>query len=375
MSGAGPRERYARDTRIIETREEITLCFGAVGRSTPGDSEPVIDTATHVILTPPAAKRLSQVLMAALAHHESLYGVIDPPVPPRIKEPDATALAGVAGHSPGVDRLLRLVDGLGVYSALERSFKIFPGVILGDRVLVGFNTDALAGDDRAALLLGVCRDLGMPERFENIYRERLPESNVILFGYEGNETGGGTYKAYLEFSGLYITAATKDPDTPPSALLHLGFKWDVTDNRKAALARYTSHVGMSADEMLKRVAQRFYPSEATASYEIVRGIVLHAAGKMAPEDFLYLEVEEEGNPRRSYDINMYRAGFTLKDLYPWLREACRINGIGPQTFHRFYEPMAHRLFGHVSGGQDREGRDFLTFYYGVSGSTEPAEER
>jgi len=364
MSDTSPREIRAEDVRIVETREEIRLCFGA-GSPTAGQEEPVIDTAAQIILTPPAAKRLAQVLGQVLARHESLHG---PPAGPR-QQARPPLVPGTPSRSAappsGVDRLTRLVNGLGVFYKREYSFKVIPGAILGDRVLLGFNHKDLGGEEAAAPLLGVCRDLGMPERFQRIYQERLAEANIILFGYEGHDQGG-TWKAYLEFSGDYVTVAHK-PGQPASALLHLGFKWDAVDSGKAALARYSGYPELTVPEMLQRVRERFYPAGDPSSYEIVRGMVDRAAGEMPPDEILYLEVEEEGNPRRSYDINLYRAGLPLREFYSWLRETCRVKGIGPQTFHRFYEPMKDKIFGHVSGGQDREGRDFLTFYYGVAG--------
>lgn len=369
MNDFSPRELRARDIRIIETREEIKLYFGAGQPASNDDEQLVIDTASQIILTPSAAKRFSRVLLEVLDRHESRHGLISPPAgvrprPPRLNQD--TVIRGTDQLS-GAHRLIRLVDELGVYYGLEHSFKIFPGAILGDRVLLGFNHDEL-GSDAVDVLLRVCRDLGMPDRFQKIYRERLPESNIFLFGYEGTETGG-IYKAYLEFSGDYVTVRQASPDEPASFPIHLGFKWDAADNQKAALAHYTCYPGLSAEDMLRRIKEQFYGAEETASFEIISGIVNRANRVMSSDEFLYLEVEEENNPRRSYDINMYRANLPLKELYSWLREACRIKGIGPETFHRFYQPMQERYFGHVSGGHDREGRDFMTFYYGVAGSS------
>ncbi len=364
MSDTSPREIRAEDVHIVETREEIRLCFGAGGPAA-GQVEPDFHTASQIILTPPAAKRLSQVLSQVLARHESLHGPLAAPRqqsrPPRVPGQPFPS----AAPPSGVDCLTRLVNGLGVFHEREYSFKVIPGAILGDRILLGFNHDDLGGDEAAASLPGICRDLGMPDRFLRIYQERLPEANIILFGYEGHDQGG-TWKAYLEFSGDYVTVARK-PGQPASALLHLGFKWAADDSGKAALARYFGYPELTVPEMLQRVAERFYGDGDPSSYEIVRGMVDRAADEMPPDEILYLEVEEEGNPRRSYDINLYRAGLPLREFYSSLREACRVKGIGPETFHRLYEPMKDKIFGHVSGGRDREGRDFLTFYYGVAG--------
>lgn len=370
MSDAAPRALYARDFRIAETRAEIRLYFGD-GRPAPtaGDGL-VIDTASQIILTPTAAKRLSLALRAGLDRHESQYGVIR--LPDRANQPPARirqdAGTPVAEPSSGADHLIELIDALGVSYGLEHSFKIFPGAILGDRVLLGFHHDDLKGDDTYATLFNVCRKLGMPDRFMAIYRERLPEANILLFGYEGTAQGG-IYKAYLEFGGMFAAVAQGPPDKSVAFPLHLGFKWDAADNQKAALAHYTCYPNLPVEDMFYRIRKQFYGEKDAASFEIVRGIVERASREVNAEQFLYLEVEEEGNPRKSYDINMYRANLPLKELYPWLRESCRINGIAPETLHALYAPMKERFFGHISGGRDREDRPFLTYYFGLAGSS------
>jgi hypothetical protein len=90
---------------------------------------------------------------------------------------------------------------------------------------------------------------------------------------------------------------------------------------------------------------------------------------MRPEEHLYVEVEEEGNPRVSFDLNLYWANLLLGELYPYLLMMCRHFGIPEEDFHRHYEPVKTQIFGHLSGGTDRHGRDFLTVYYGVKGSS------
>jgi hypothetical protein len=78
---------------------------------------------------------------------------------------------------------------------------------------------------------------------------------------------------------------------------------------------------------------------------------------------------EENNSRRSFDINMYKANLRMRDLYPLLSRIFRYYRIPDDIFHPLYDQVKLRIFGHLSGGVDRAGRDFLTIYHGVKGSS------
>jgi hypothetical protein len=43
---------------------------------------------------------------------------------------------------------------------------------------------------------------------------------------------------------------------------------------------------------------------------------------------------------------------------------CRHYSIPDEEFQVFYEPMKDMIFGHLAGGIDRKGKDFLTVYFG-----------
>jgi hypothetical protein len=48
-----------------------------------------------------------------------------------------------------------------------------------------------------------------------------------------------------------------------------------------------------------------------------------------------------------------------------LLQMCRHLSISPERFSALYDPIKSKRFGHVSGGVDRNGKEFLTVYYGV----------
>jgi hypothetical protein len=66
---------------------------------------------------------------------------------------------------------------------------------------------------------------------------------------------------------------------------------------------------------------------------------------------------------------MYQADLRLGELYPLLLQICWHYGIPYDEFNKHYEPIKTQKFGHLTGGVDREGRDFLTVYFGEKGSS------
>ena len=62
---------------------------------------------------------------------------------------------------------------------------------------------------------------------------------------------------------------------------------------------------------------------------------------------------------------MYSANLQMKELHPILMKLCRHYAISTQEFNDLYGLVETKRFGHLSGGIDREGKDFLTMYFGL----------
>ena len=90
-----------------------------------------------------------------------------------------------------------------------------------------------------------------------------------------------------------------------------------------------------------------------------------AVPRIPVEKMLYLEADEEGNPRRSFDVNLLQARLLLADLYPLWSAMCQHYGVDAQAFNGHFTPIRNELFAHIQGGVDRRGRDFTTIYYGT----------
>lgn len=262
--------------------------------------------------------------------------------------------------------LLELVKNLHVPFGFERSFKIMEKTLLSNRFLAGFRSKEL-GLEQHESILRLCRQIHMPEDFLEGFRGDLKRANVVLFGFEKSETKS-YYKAYLEFSNRIQEVIEENPGAPRPFLMFTGFKWDLSDNSRKVVTRYTFYPSFVLRDMADRIAQHFYSKQGETAYRIVEGILDLAAQRAGPNDFLYLEVTEEGNPRRSFDINVYKPDLQMAEIYPWLLEMARHYSIATGQFDRMYEGAKANILGHVAGGTDREGRDFLTLYFSEKGS-------
>jgi len=357
---------YANAFHAASGREEVVLLFGQSVPAPRGLPEKRLEFMERIVLNPFTAKRLAFQLQDAVRAYELTYGPLD-------KEPLATEPTPFHGAGTIDERarlLLEFVGKLEAVYGLERSFKVFEKTLLGNRFLVTISKDSISSQTNERLL-DICNRIRMPKDFLDRYKENLPFAKYVHFGFEENEKSS-LYKAYLEFPPNWETELLNKPAGADSFVLYLGFKWDASEGEKRALSRYTCYPMIPPEKMINRLSTLYAGSSQTGSLEIVKGILETALSRIGYDQILYLEVNEDNNPRRSFDINMYRAKIRLEDLHPLLLRMCRHFSISPERFHALYDPVKSKRFGHLSGGIDREGKDFLTVYYGVEGPPEEA---
>jgi hypothetical protein len=350
---------YSNAFHAASGREEVVLLFGQCVPAPRGQPEQRLEFMERIVLNPVAAKRFAFALQNAVRAHERAYG-------PLAKEPVAPEPVSPAGADV-LDEKARLLFGLlgeleAVYG-LERSFKATEKTLLTNRFLVTMSREEIRTQARERLL-DICSRIRMPEEFLDRYKEHLSFAKYIHFGFEENE-GGSLYKAYLEFPPNWESEFLNRPAGADAFTLYLGFKWDASSSGKRALSRYTCYPLIPPEQMMKRLADLYEGDMAKESLVIAKGFLETALGQTGYDQILYLEVSEDNNPRRSFDINMYRAKLRLEDLHPLLLQMCLHFSITPERFRALYDPVKFKRFGHLSGGIDREGKEFLTVYYGV----------
>jgi hypothetical protein len=355
---------YADITSVTSTRDEISLLFGVSQVSASKNDELRVELKKRIVLSPLVAKRFSMLLHHVLQKYESDIK----PNADRIIETTAAInekpVSPIKSGGPtGLDLLLGILKQLNLKYGLERSFKIDHKKINENRFLLGFERDRIQSESFEKII-DICRQLDMPASLLKVLEQKLTDANYIHFGYEASGKSC-IYKVYLEFWEK-IKAEMQKKGGNDKAVLHLGFKWDSSDNKTHALTRYTWHPWISVEDILMRTKQILEPDEHQATFNAVANMVKLAATKIPHHEFLYLDVTEEGNPRRSFDINMYRANLQMRQLKPLLEDIFYHYGIPENEFFQLFEKVKNKMFGHISGGIDRNGKDFLSIYYGVT---------
>ena len=258
---------------------------------------------------------------------------------------------------------IRLLAGLNITYSFERSFKFSPYTILSNRYVMGFKKERLGNlaDER---ILAICEKLGMPADLIKAFKENLPDSNYAAFGYGENETTR-YYKAYLDFFEKIIKSGNVRPGSTRPETLYLGFKWDPRDNRKGLVTKYTTFPLLPYQEMMARLSHMLGPDQHKNLFEIAQGIIGIASRRIPAYGVFYVEVTEKDNRRMSFDINIYRAKYPIREMYPLFWKMYRHYDISADRFHNLYQRIKDERFGHLAGGIDGMGNDFLTVYYGV----------
>lgn len=265
--------------------------------------------------------------------------------------------------TPG-DRLRAVVRALEAPHGFERSIKLRDEGVLANRFLLSVARDDL-GADAAARVLVACRHLEMSDDFLDAVAGHLPAASMIHFGFEEEREGRAYYKVYLEREEQFARAMASRPPAIEPFVLHHAFKWNTADRNEQVMARYVCHPRLGRTAMLQRVAAVYAGQAERTPWHLLCELVAAASRRVPDEDILYLDVTEDGTGRKSFDVNLYRAGFLVASVEPFLaRLGTHFRLRADIVLDAFAGILGLRL-GHVAGGVDRQGRDFFTIYFGV----------
>lgn len=272
---------------------------------------------------------------------------------------ELSAVASQSDRQEGartIDLLMTWIERRGVSYGREDSFKLSRGRILADRVLVGIDMK----DVTVSWLFEVATGLGMPASCRSQLEPHLSKANAVLFGIE-DRTDGSVRKVYLEFwDQVRDDVRRSGPEAP--RLLHLGVKWDTRRPGRSELAHYMCHPQLGLREVCRRMGSVYGPAVAPAALEEALAIVRLGAMRRPHSSMLYLEVSEEGNPRSSFDVNLYKSGLTVSDVATPLEHAARNFGVPEESLLAETRRLGPCPLGHLAGGIDRHGNEFLSVY-------------
>ena len=348
---------------------QIIVEFGQSARPAPNAEESAVLLSDRVVMPSATARRLIAALDECLRPHaHSLRSAsAAPPGPAEAAEllirgqRPVNAPPDEAGEKAAL--LLRRVSDLGVPCQYERSFRLTEGSLLANRFLLTVDRRDLRGDPLRDVL-EISRDLEMPEPLRLAAIRDFDIARFLHFGFEGSPDSM-ICKLYLE-RAIPPEEAERARARPEGILQHLAFKWDLR-NGAHVVTRYLWHPALSAPAIEERLAHVYRDRPAEFSIGVAKA-VLHLAASRTPADRLqYLEVQEDENDRRSFDLNVYAAGLEVKDLQRILYGMRDHYGVRPGQFQALYDQVKTKALGHVAGGVHRNGRDFFNIYYGVAG--------
>jgi hypothetical protein len=254
--------------------------------------------------------------------------------------------------------LASLIEAEGVRYGREDSFKMSRSGLLTNRFLLGIPLQELFPDR----LIQLCNALGMPQSCKASFLGYLRDANLVFFGLE-DDGERGFYKVYLEFWDSVRRQVRRTGRTDPM-LLNIGFKWRAgVEDSDVRVARYTCFPLLSVHDILVRLQHIYADGSEPVALDGASQIIRRAAAANPSASFLYVEVSEEGNPRKSFDVNIYKANLNVGDIQPMLSDLARHFCIPPETFQPWVKRIANYPLGHLSGGLDKDGRDFITTYY------------
>lgn len=269
------------------------------------------------------------------------------------------------------NKLKAFAESLNIPFGFERSVKLQDRELFCNRFLITFPLTSL-GSHPVQPLTELGASLGMPKVLQQHISNYLMRANIIHLGYEGNcesphrqQTTQQTCKLYFEYAnGIGETStSTKSPAHP--ILVHRALKWDADNPNRQAITDYHWQPGYTIKQLQEALLRVYGKPMAQASYRIVDNFIRLVLQRINSDELQLLEVTEQGNPRLSFDLNVYDAQMRLGDIPEQLNEMKQNFKIDDALWQQQILANADKALGHLSGGLDRHGREFLTLYFGV----------
>ena len=373
----------------LDQHGQVVLEFGhgggAPAAGIPADPAARFVPSDHIVMTPDAACHMVDGLARALGRPLAPIVAAAAP-PPRPAQVPHTASARPGARIVSIDTdideslrrrgttplnappdptgekaawLMKAVRDMAPASYLERSFRIAPQSLQANRFLLSIGSRELP-PDAMARAWAICQHMGAPVALKARLDDEFARADHLHFGFEG-EPGKVICKLYLERTVTGLEAA-RSRETGEPALQYVAFKWNV-ERDEYFVSHYRWHAGLSPDAIEQRLAG-MCAAAPPEMLDIARTVVKTAAARLPPERLLYLEVTEEGQPRHSFDLNVYDARLQVRDLQSALFAMRDHFDVRPGRFQVLYDQIKTQRMGHLAGGIHRDGQNFFNLYFG-----------
>ena len=236
----------------------------------------------------------------------------------------------------------------------ERSVKLGPGRLSADRFLVTCYPTSLGPDPRARFI-EIATMLDCPAEAVARLSAHWGAVESVHLGCDGIDPP--LFKLYVE----YPLGKSGRSDIPPDAGF-LSVKWVPGGNFNYSLYRVLPEPA-TAPAARAALPGAISDDVGEASLRFADAVL---GGVLMPEaPISILVVEDETSPRRSFDINLYRAETPFGRHRSAIRALCADFGM-PDAARRLLAEGEGTMLGHVAIGRDERGAEFVTLYYGVS---------
>ena len=252
----------------------------------------------------------------------------------------------------------RIIESLGIPCGYERSFKLSYQRLLANRYILGFDKNDVTREQ----LMDACRQLKMPNRLLEEFLDGLPVANTVFFGFEDNEPGS-IYKIYLEYWDQLKQKLTAGSLSREPHLLHKGFKWHIDAPENNRITLYQCLPGIEIDEIRQRIENIYRDLLDAKSLNAIREIIAVSRRRRREKQYIFVEVSESGNPRKSFDLNLYPAGMRVGHIADRVTNAAGAFEVPSDKLQRLMPMIRNKFFGHISGGISRTGEEYFTIYY------------
>ena len=258
------------------------------------------------------------------------------------------------------DALIKLVGELRAPYGLERSVKIAPGALFDDRCLISIHRTSL-GKSPADRLAEMGRQLNIPDGFADQLQGALDSADVVHFGHEKGPVD--IYKIYFEYASRARRAMATFDGEP--VLVHVAYKWSPGIPGSASVTRYTWLPCGTQRDLEAKLRSLLPANRAPRALRCVLSLLSRVATVADTGQPMMMDVEERGNPRRSFDLNVYDAGLRLGQIADLIEATTTDFAVPRSRSLAVFDPAKKLAMGHLSGGIARNGEEFVTIYYGI----------